>query len=272
MSQIIEEIHAAKWPDTSWTVAFCAQFKHLTTIIWDYDTPALRSLRPPTSALWRTVCHLSSLFFFFLCFSATVEINCYLWLSRPQLLKYWRTKQDWLSEVERLGQSRLIRQTKCYFCFLCGCGERGLGGSLITSAISVVPANTPITALFSLGLIQAGLLDFLSKHNTYVHNSPIWVCVHVWVQVWSGQKPIFLNIWHVNTQPKGWYWGTYKTLTLENCHKWTVLYVLLLYTRHDIPNSSHTNCHWLTAYKNIYWCIQAFQKAFVDRCSSYYSP
>ncbi len=96
---------------------------------------------------------LSELFFFFRC-SATVEINCYLWLSRPRLLKYWRTKRDWLSEVERLGQSRLIRQTKCYFCFLCGWGVNVGGeaaGSLITSAISVVPANPPYYSTFLSG-------------------------------------------------------------------------------------------------------------------------
>lgn len=34
-------------------------------------------------------------------------------------------------------------------------GGGGAACSLITSAISVVPANPPITALFSLGLIQA---------------------------------------------------------------------------------------------------------------------
>ncbi len=167
--------------DTSWTVAFCAPFKHLTTIIWDCETPALRSLRPPTSPLWRTVCHLSFRAFFFRC-SATVEINCYLWLSRPRLLKYWRTKRDWLSEVERLGQSRLIRQTKCYFCFLCGWGVKVGGeaaGSLITSAISVVQPTPPITALFSLGLIWARLLVFLSMHNTYVYNYSLWVILYI---------------------------------------------------------------------------------------------
>lgn len=143
MSRIAVESQAAKWRDTSWTVAFCTPSEHLTTIIWDCETPALRSLRPPTSTFWATVCHLSfkavffSIFFFFffcVCCGATVEINRYLWLSQPRLLKYWRTKRDWLSEVERLGQSWLIRQTKCYFCFLCGWGERekerGWGGLL----------------------------------------------------------------------------------------------------------------------------------------------
>lgn len=123
-----------------------AQFKHSTTIIWDDENTSAGEVWGllQTSALWRTGCHLSVF-----CFSATVEINCYLWLSQPRLVKYWRTKRDWLSEVERLGQSRLIRQTKCYFCFLCGWGvkEGGWGGvaacSLITSAISVVSANPP---------------------------------------------------------------------------------------------------------------------------------
>lgn len=84
-------------------------FKHLTTIIWGLcHTIRARSKACNLCALRNTLFH------------STEEISCYLWLSRPQLLKHRRTKQDWLSGVERLGQSWLIRQTKCYFCFLCG--------------------------------------------------------------------------------------------------------------------------------------------------------
>lgn len=60
-----------------------------------------------------------------------------------------------------------------------GSGGGGADCSLITSAISVVPANPPITALFSLGLIQAQLLVFLSLHNTLPYNSSLRVTLYI---------------------------------------------------------------------------------------------
>lgn len=87
-------------------------------------------------------------------------------------------------------------------------------------------------ALFSLGLIQAWLLDFRSKHNTY--NSPKlsyvpFVCVCMFLCVWSGQKnPIFLHIWHIKMKPKG------------------EQYFMSSYGTHCMTSLIHTDYQWLT--------------------------
>lgn len=140
----------------SWSEAFLAPFKRLPTIIWDHETPALRVRRPPTSVLWRNVCHLSS-FSFFLPFFLLLP-QCH---SRNQLLSL--TVRAAASEVPE-DEARLIvrgrkarsksahSSDKMLFLFSVPLWREGVGGarggiSLITSAISVVPANPPITFL-----------------------------------------------------------------------------------------------------------------------------
>lgn len=188
---------------------------------------------------------LSELFF---CFCVTVEINCYIWLSRPRLLKYWRTERDWLSEVERLGQSRLIRQTKCYFCFLCGWGVKGgagVGSSLLSHYQRYLssPCQHPLLRHFSLwGWFELDSL-FSLQCTTPTFTTELsyicFVCVHVCAQVQSWQKPNSLHICHIDTQPKGEFWKACTTLMRKNCHKYTVH----IHTVHNIPDSCHTNCH-----------------------------
>lgn len=141
--------------------------------------------RAPTSARWETAisCRRMSP----LLAVATVKTRRFLWLLWTRLVKCGRTKRDWLSEVERRGQSELIRQTKCYFCFLCGWGASGgeQKGSLITSAISVVsasppPAPPPIPALFTLKLNPP--LVFFSMYKPQRLFSHISLCVCVFVE------------------------------------------------------------------------------------------